>query len=279
MKWDHSLIDTLEWGNQISHKEDKIKIADLIASKVENGQVIGVGSGSTSYLALTRIAERIRTERLSILAIPTSLEIRMTCAQLGTPVTSLFSHKPDWTFDGADEVDSHFNLIKGRGGAMFKEKLLISSSPQTYILVDPSKKVERLGAKFPIPIEIFPEALTYVEDKLQRLNPREIKLRMGQGKDGPIITENGNMILDVWMDYIPENTESTLKSITGVLESGLFMNYKVEVLGLTHESLLFQYLQEYLGEMFTIFLRIAYVRKDLRQCFLIILPYKLLIHL
>ena len=230
MKWDHSLIDTLEWGNQISHKEDKIKIADLIASKVENGQVIGVGSG---YLALIRIAERIRTERLSILAIPTSLEIRMTCAQLGIPVTSLFSHKPDWTFDGADEVDSHFNLIKGRGGAMFKEKLLISSSPQTYILVDPSKKVERLGAKFPIPIEIFPEALTYVEDRLQRLNPGEIKLRMGQGKDGPIITENGNMILDVWMDYIPENTESTLKSITGVLESGLFMNYKVEVLGLT----------------------------------------------
>ena len=227
MKWDHSLIDTLEWGNQISHKEDKIKIADLIASKVENGQVIGVGSGSTSYLALTRIAERIRMEHLSILAIPTSL------AQLGIPVTSLFSHKPDWTFDGADEVDSHFNLIKGRGGAMFKEKLLISSSPQTYILVDPSKKVERLGAKFPIPIEIFPEALTYVEDRLQRLNPGEIKLRMGQGKDGPIITENGNMILDVWMDYIPKNTESTLKSITGVLESGLFMNYKVEVLGLT----------------------------------------------
>ena len=233
MKWDHSLIDTLEWGNQISHKEDKIKIADLIASKVENGQVIGVGSGSTSYLALTRIAERIRMEHLSILAIPTSLEIRMTCAQLGIPVTSLFSHKPDWTFDGADEVDSHFNLIKGRGGAMFKEKLLISSSPQTYILVDPSKKVERLGAKFPIPVEIFPEALTHVEDRLHRLNPREIKLRMGQGKDGPIITENGNMILDVWMDYIPKNTESTLKSITGVLESGLFMNYKVEVLGLT----------------------------------------------
>lgn len=233
MKWNHSLIDTLEWGNQISHKEDKIKIANLIASKVENRQVIGVGSGSTSYLALTRIAERIRMEHLSILAIPTSLEIRMTCAQLGIPVTSLFSHKPDWTFDGADEVDSHFNLIKGRGGAMFKEKLLISSSPQTYILVDPSKKVERLGAKFPIPVEIFPEALTYVEDRLQRLNPGGIKLRMGQGKDGPIITENGNMILDVWMDYIPENTESTLKSITGVLESGLFMNYKVEVLGLT----------------------------------------------
>ena len=222
MKWDHSLIDTLEWGNQISHKEDKIKIADL---KVENGQVIGVGSGSTSYLALTRIAERIRTERLSILAIPTSLEIRMTCAQLGIPVTSLFSHKPNWTFDGADEVDSHFNLIKGRGGAMFKEKLLISSSPQTYILVDPSKKVERLGAKFPIPIEIFPGALTYVEDRLQRLNPGEIKLRMGQGKDGPIITENGNMILDVWMDYIPENTESTLKSLTGELERRLYIYY------------------------------------------------------
>mgnify|MGYP000621109551 CR=1 FL=1 len=116
---------------------------------------------------------------------------------------------------------------------MFKEKLLISSSPQTYILVDPPRKWRGWELNSRIPIEIFPEALTYVEDRLQRLNPGEIKLRMGQGKDGPIITENGNMILDVWMDYIPENTESTLKSITGVPESGLFMNYKVEVLGLT----------------------------------------------
>lgn len=233
MNWDHSLIETLEWGNQISHKEEKIKIADLIASKVENGQVIGVGSGSTSYLTLIRIAERIRTEHLSILAIPTSLEIRMTCTQLGIPVTSLFAHKPDWTFDGADEVDPQFNLIKGRGGAMFKEKLLISSSPHTYILADPSKRVDRLGARFPIPIEIFPEALTHVENVLHGLNPRQINLRMGEGKDGPIITENGNMILDVWFENIPENMESTLKSITGVLESGLFMGYKVEVLGLT----------------------------------------------
>ena len=99
MKWDHSLIDTLEWGNQISHKEDKIKIADLIASKVENGQVIGVGSGSTSYLALTRIAERIRTERLSILAIPTSLEIRIDLRPARHSGYQPVSHKPDWTFD------------------------------------------------------------------------------------------------------------------------------------------------------------------------------------
>ena len=97
----------------------------------------------------------------------------------------------------------------------------------------PPRPLIKLKWEYSSSAQIFPEALTYVEDKLQRLNPREIKLRMGQGKDGPIITENGNMILDVWMDYIPENTESTLKSITGILESGLFINYKVEVLGLT----------------------------------------------
>ena len=233
MKWDNQLINHLQWSNAIINREGKEIVAQEIAAMAKDGDVIGAGSGSTVYLTLFALAERIRKESLHIEVIPASAEISMTCIQLGIPQTTLWNKRPDWVFDGADEVDSKFKLIKGRGGAMFKEKLLISSSPQTYILVDPSKKVERLGAKFPIPIEIFPEALTYVEDRLQRLNPGEIKLRMGQGKDGPIITENGNMILDVWMDYIPENTESTLKSITGVLESGLFMNYKVEVLGLT----------------------------------------------
>lgn len=230
MNREKTIIDSLEWGKDISNKDEKEKVAAKIASMVNDGDIIGVGSGSTAYLALQKIAERIRTEQLHIRAIPTSLEIKMTCARLGIPQTSLFEYKPDWTFDGADEIDMNHNMIKGRGGAMFKEKLIINSSPRTYIIADSSKMVTKLGTRFPVPIEIFPEALTYVAQALESFTPKEIKLRMAQGKDGPVITENGNLILDVWFDNIPDNLENAIKSITGVIESGLFMHYEIQLI-------------------------------------------------
>ncbi|KKB47283.1 ribose 5-phosphate isomerase A [Parabacteroides goldsteinii] len=230
MDWEKTIIDSLEWGKEISNREEKQKVADKIASMVKDGDIIGVGSGSTAYLALLKIADRIRTEQLHIHAIPTSQEIKMTCAKLGIPLTSLLEHKPNWTFDGADEIDPNHNMIKGRGGAMFKEKLLISSSPQTFIIADPSKMVSKLGSRFPVPVEIFPDALIHADQALRSLSPVDIKLRMAQGKDGPIITENGNLILDVWFDNIPDNLENAIKSITGVIESGLFMHYEVNII-------------------------------------------------
>lgn len=230
MNREKTIIDSLEWGKDISNKDEKEKVAAKIASMVNDGDIIGVGSGSTAYLALQKIAERIRTEQLHIRAIPTSLEIKMTCARLGIPQTSLFEYKPDWTFDGADEIDMNHNMIKGRGGAMFKEKLIINSSPRTYIIADSSKMVTKLGTRFPVPIEIFPEALTHVAQALESFTPKEIKLRMAQGKDGPVITENGNLILDVWFDNIPDNLENAIKSITGVIESGLFMHYEIQII-------------------------------------------------
>lgn len=226
MNRERTIIDSLEWGKDISNIEEKEKIAVKIASMVKDGDIIGVGSGSTAYLALQKIAERIRTEQLHIRAIPTSLEIKMTCARLGIPQTSMFEYKPDWTFDGADEIDTNHNMIKGRGGAMFKERLLISSSPRTYIIADSSKIVTKLGSHFPVPVEIFPEALTHVAQALESFSPEEMKLRMAKGKDGPVITENSNLILDVWFDNIPDNLENAIKSITGVIESGLFMHYE-----------------------------------------------------
>ncbi|MBC5641790.1 ribose 5-phosphate isomerase A [Parabacteroides sp. BX2] len=230
MNWEKTIIDSLEWGKEISNREEKQKVADKIASMVKDGDIIGVGSGSTAYLALLKIADRIRTEQLHIHAIPTSQEIKMACAKLGIPQTSLLEHKPNWTFDGADEIDPNHNMIKGRGGAMFKEKLLISSSPQTFIIADPSKMVSKLGSRFPVPVEIFPDALIHADQALRSLSPVDIKLRMAQGKDGPIITENGNLILDVWFDNIPDNLENAIKSITGVIESGLFMHYEVKII-------------------------------------------------
>jgi ribose 5-phosphate isomerase A len=230
MEWKNNIIDVLPWGKTITRREEKEIIANKIASLANDGDIIGIGSGSTSYMALLALAKRVKEENIRIKAIPTSLEITIACAQLGIPVTSLMEYKPDWAFDGADEIDSHLSLIKGRGGAMFKEKLLINSSPRTYIIADSSKMVSRLGSNFPVPVEVFPNALTYVGQALNELSPYEVNLRMAEGKDGPVITENGNLILDIRFDEIPHTMEQAIKSITGVIESGLFIGYDVEVL-------------------------------------------------
>lgn len=226
------MIDSLKWSDTIINREGKEKVAKEIAAKMKDGQIIGVGSGSTVYLALIAIAERIRKDNLHIQVIPSSIEISVTCIQLGIPQTTLLDKKPDWTFDGADEVDPEQSLIKGRGGAMFKEKLLIRNSTETYIIIDESKFVSQLGSKFPVPVEVFPTSLLYAEKELIALGARDVSLRMAKGKDGPVITENGNFILDAWFDSIESSLERDIKSITGVIESGLFIGYNVEIISI-----------------------------------------------
>jgi len=226
MKWNSRIVETLAWNTTIKNKKQKQIVASRIASLVKDGDVIGVGSGSTSYLALMAIARRVKEEQLQIKAIPTSLEILLFCIQENIPVTTLDNHVPEWCFDGADEVDPSNNLIKGRGGAMFKEKLLIRACPKAFIMVDRSKIVSALGTNFPIPVEVFPTALPVVEKEMGKLSPSEISLRTGKGKDGPVITENGNLIMDVWFKDISPDLEKNIKSITGVIESGLFWGYQ-----------------------------------------------------
>jgi ribose 5-phosphate isomerase A len=230
MNWNSNIVSTLSWSGTIINLEGKQKVADEIAAKVKDGDILGVGSGSTVYVALQAIAKRIKEEKLNIKAIPTSIEISLFCAKLGIPLTTLYENKPDWLFDGADEVDPKHNLIKGRGGALFKEKLLISSSPKNYIIVDDTKLVDKLGTNFPVPIEVFPEALLHVEEKLLELGADELVLRPAKGKDGPIITENGNLLIDARFYNINDDLEVNIKSITGVIDSGLFINYNVEIL-------------------------------------------------
>jgi ribose 5-phosphate isomerase A len=230
MNWQSDIIENLTWSADIINREGKQKVADEIAKKVKDGDILGVGSGSTSYLALLAIAKKVTDEKLNIKAIPTSIEISLVCSKLGVPLTSLYEHRPDWLFDGADEVDPDKSLIKGRGGAMFKEKLMISSSVVNYILVDDSKMVDKLGTNFPVPIEVFPQALLHVEEQLKRIGANSLTLRPAKGKDGPVITENGNLILDARFDEIDKKMEQKIKSITGVIESGLFICYNIEVL-------------------------------------------------
>ena len=230
MEWENQLIQELQWSNKISNKANKELAAQEIAGLAKDSDAIGAGSGSTVYLTLFALAQRVKQESLHIEIIPASAEISMACIQLGLPQTTLWNKRPDWTFDGADEVDPQNNLIKGRGGAMFKEKLLIKSSGKTYIIIDESKLVSKLGSKYPIPVEVFPHALSHVENEIRLLGASKISLRLAERKDGPVFTENGNFILDIHLSNIVPDLEQKLKAITGVIESGLFIGYDITVL-------------------------------------------------
>lgn len=229
MNWDKKILENINIEN-VEHIEEKKKVAEKIAEKVKNNQVIGFGSGSTSYLATIAIADKIKKENLHIIAIPTSFEIKMLCAYLEITTASLSEKQPDWSFDGADEVDKNNWLIKGKGGAMFKEKLNIVNSPITYILIDSTKRVSELGEKNKVPVEIYPEAINYVKQELIKLGAEEIVLRQAINKAGPVITENGNLILDVKFKAITEKLEKDIKSIPGVIENGLFIGYNLEII-------------------------------------------------
>jgi ribose 5-phosphate isomerase A len=228
MNWDKAVYNS--WSGNVANRAAKEELGRRIAAQVRDGQVIGVGSGSTSAIAIRAIAERVRSEALHVAAICTSAEVALACASFDLPVASLLQRRPDWAFDGADEVDPGKNLIKGRGGAMFMEKVVMQASPRNFILVDQSKMVERLGEKFAIPVEVLPVALRVVERELELLGAREIVLRMAVKKDGPVITENGNFIFDVRFAEIGNDLELGIKSVPGVIESGLFMGRDVEVL-------------------------------------------------
>ena len=208
--------------NEITNKEQKLKLAKFILEKVENGQTIGFGSGSTSYLTAIEIGKKVKNENLKIKAIPTSKEIEEVCKEYNIEIGNLVESKIDWAFDGADEVDSNNNMIKGMGRAMFKEKLNILQSPKTYILVDQSKIVQKLGEKHPVPIEVFPSAMKYVSEELKKLGAYDTIFRG--------MTENDNAIIDAKFNEIDEKLEKSIKQITGVIESGLFLGYNVEVI-------------------------------------------------
>jgi ribose 5-phosphate isomerase A len=228
MNWQKAVYNS--WQGAVSNREAKEELGRQIARKVEDGQVIGVGSGSTAAIAIQKIAERVKSEGLRVTAICTSAEVTLACAALDLSVGSLLQYCPDWAFDGADEVDGEHNLIKGRGGAMFLEKLVMQASPRNYILVDQSKLVKRLGEKFSIPVEVLPVALRVVERELARLGTTEQSLRIAVKKDGPEITEHGNVILDVRFPEVSKSLERDIAAIPGVIESGLFIGRDVEVL-------------------------------------------------
>ena len=204
-------------------------MARQIAARAADGQVIGIGSGSATYLTLQEIGRRVAAEGLRISVVTTSYETDVSAGGLGLTRLRLGQVTPDWAVDGADELDPQRRLIKGRGGAMFREKLLWSTSADMLLAIDHSKHVERLGSRFPVPVEVHPNAVEFVHARLAALGCRSSALRLAGGKDGPVVTETGFLVLDAWFDEIPTGLADRIAAIPGVLETGLFEGFAFTV--------------------------------------------------
>jgi ribose 5-phosphate isomerase A len=203
------------------------KMAALEAVKhVKNGFIVGLGSGSTAAYAIEEIGNKIARKKLHVLGVPTSYQAFTFAVKHGITITTLDEHPvPDVTIDGADQVDADLNLIKGMGGALTREKIVACASKQNVIVADASKKVTVLGENGqPVPIEVLPFAVPFVMRRVKEIGGTPI-LREGTGKVGPVITDNGNVILDVNFGLIrkPADLARDLKAVSGVVETGLFV--------------------------------------------------------
>ena len=223
-------MQEFDWKNNVDNKEEKIKLAERMAKRVKNGDIIGFGSGTTSYLTILEIAKKIKAENLKIKAIPTSTIIENLCKELKIETVSINEAKPMWCFDGADEIDTHNWLIKGMGAALYKEKMNMKNSDENYILVDNSKFVERLGENHPVPIECEIDKIEQVKKEVKKMGATKLEIRKSNTNEGYLITDNGNYLLLAWFDKIKQDFEEKLAHIDGVVESGLFIGYNIIVI-------------------------------------------------
>ena len=196
--------------------------------KIFSGMKIGLGTGSTAIPAVRRLAERIKDGTLKdIKAVVTSFQTQNECIELGIPVYTMndkaIGGHLDLAIDGADEVDLNSDLIKGGGAALLREKIVAYNSDTFVIVADESKSVENEGTGFPLPVEIIGEAMTPVVNALEKLGAK-CTLREGVKKCGPVITDNGNWIIDCKWDspVIPVALEDEINDIPGVVENGFF---------------------------------------------------------
>lgn len=204
----------------------KQQVGKAAADRVQSGSIVGLGTGSTTAFTIQFLGDRLKSGELKdIKGVPTSFQASVLAKQYGIPLTTLDdADRIHIAIDGADEVDPHKNLIKGGGAAHTREKIIDSLAEEFIVVVDSSKLVDRLGSTFPLPVEVLPLAVAPVMRAIEQLGGQP-ELRMGVKKDGPVITDQGLMVLDVTFGAIdnPAELEKTLNNIPGVLENGLFI--------------------------------------------------------
>ena len=211
----------------------KQEVGRAASAQVTSGTVVGLGTGSTTAFAIQFIGERLASGELKdVKGVPTSFQASVLAKKYGIPLTTLDEVESiALAIDGADEVDPQFNLIKGGGAAHTREKIVDGLAEKFIVVVDSSKLVDKLGSTFALPVEVLPMAIAPVTRALEALGAA-VELRMGIKKDGPVITDQGNMVLDAKFAAIanPADMEKTLNNIPGVLENGLFVDVATEVL-------------------------------------------------
>jgi ribose 5-phosphate isomerase A len=208
-------------------------VAGEAVQRVESGMVLGLGSGSTAAIMIEQLGRRWQTGQITdIKGVPTSFQSSLLAQQYGIPQISLNEiERIDLAIDGADEVDPMRNLIKGGGACHTREKLVDSRADHFLVVVDETKLSDLLGTNFALPVEVVPDAYRQVMDALAGLGA-DPQLRMAVRKAGPVVTDQGNLVIDATFDAIddPAGLEARINNIPGVLENGLFVGLADEVL-------------------------------------------------
>jgi ribose 5-phosphate isomerase A len=192
-------------------------------NELKDGQIVGLGTGSTTHYFIEELGLKIKEEeKQDIMGIPTSYQSFLLAKKWNIPITTLDEHNVDIAIDGADEIDADLNLIKGGGAAHTLEKIVDYWAKEFIVIADDSKLVNALGA-FPVPLEIIPQSVAPVFSAIKDMGANP-KLRMAKHKDGPVISDNGNFIVDAQFSKIesPVHLEKDLNSIPGVIENGIF---------------------------------------------------------
>jgi len=208
--------------------EKELAAKEAVDKYVKDSMILGVGSGSTVLRVIEHLGEKLK-EGWNIITIPSSYETKMYLNKFHIK-TSTFDEYPeiDLTIDGADEVSPELNLIKGGGAALFREKVVAAAANKLVIVIDSSKFVPKIGTTWPIPIEVHPFALGYVLNELKKHNISPLIRNSGKGKSGPVVTDNGGVIVDAKIPPIDSDQvheyNKILNEIPGIMEHGLFVD-------------------------------------------------------
>jgi ribose 5-phosphate isomerase A len=216
--------------------QDQMKqaVAQAAVEQIHDGMVVGLGSGSTAALMIQALGAKLqRGELRDIVGVTTSFQGEVLAAELGIPLRSLNAiERIDLAIDGADEVDPSFQLIKGGGACHVQEKLVACRADRFVVVVDASKLVQTLNLGFLLPVEVLPGAWRQVQAQLAAMGG-DAQLRMAVKKAGPVVTDQGNLVLDVKFAggiTDPVSLEKAINNLPGVLENGLFVNLTDQVL-------------------------------------------------
>lgn len=224
-------------NNQHLKKAVGAAAADLVKADM----VVGIGTGSTVAFFIKELGKRIQ-QGLKVQGVPTSYQSKLLCHQWGIPTLDPgMLEYLDLAVDGADEIDDDLNAIKGGGAAHTTEKIIASLAREFVLIADESKLVKNLGASFPIPVEVVPAALGLLNSRVRQLGG-DPRLRMAVRKDGPVVTDYGHFVVDLYFSKAPDihHVNEVLLHIPGVVETGLFIGIAKKALISAGDKIIFK---------------------------------------